>query len=57
MKDTEEVAEIINYIKDEFSGNDRIKDVHFDGNRKAIAVNTSFTRQTLKKEVNLRKKL
>ncbi|RDY69126.1 hypothetical protein DXT76_16875 [Halobacillus trueperi] len=51
MKDTEEVAEIIKYIKDKFSGNDRIKDVHFDRNRKAIAVNTSFTRSDLEEGI------
>ena len=57
MKDTEEVAEIINYIKDEFSGNDRIKDVHFDGNRKAIAVNTSFTRSDLEEGSKFEKEI
>lgn len=57
MKDTEEVAEIIKYIKDKFSGNDRIKDVHFDRNRKAIAVNTSFTRSDLEEGIKFEKEI
>ncbi|WP_146813643.1 hypothetical protein [Halobacillus faecis] len=47
MKDTEEVAEIINYIKDKFSSNYKIKDVYFDRDRKSISVDTSFTRSDL----------
>ncbi|SDO00726.1 hypothetical protein [Halobacillus aidingensis] len=57
MKDTEEVAEIINYIKDKFSSNDRIKDVYFDHDRKSISVDTSFTRSDLEDGSRFEKKL
>ena len=57
MKDTEEVADIISYIQDEFSNYDELKNVYFDHKQKAIAVETSFTKDDLQEAMRFDEKI
>lgn len=56
MEDTEEVAEVVSYIKEAF-GDNRVKKVRFDPERQTIAVDTRFTKKDLKEGTVLEEEL
>ena len=57
MKDSEEVDDIISYIQDEFSNYDQLRNVYFDQDQKAIAIDTSFTKEDLQEALEFDEKI
>ncbi|WP_089652134.1 hypothetical protein [Halobacillus aidingensis] len=56
-EDSEEVAEIISYIKDGFSNHDKIKNVYFDKDQKAISIESTLTKDDLQEGLRFEKEL